>query len=187
MNILHATLRYACVAWLSFATVPQAIAANADDSMANEILVYINQYRSQHGLSRLTMNPILSQEAAQHSQDMARHALPFGHDGFSSRMDHLHHHVPNATNGAENVAYNYKTAKIVADGWIKSPGHRQNIVGHYNQTGIGIARDSQGKLYYTQLFLRTDTPPIVAHATRHRHPTGYLTFGGHQHGHYRHS
>ena len=48
------------------------------------------------------------------------------------------------------------TAKIVVDGWIKSPGHRQNIVGRYNLTGIGIVRDRAGKLYYTQLFVRTN-------------------------------
>jgi hypothetical protein len=54
------------------------------------------------------------------------------------------------------------------DGWIKSPGHRHNIVGRYNLTGIGIVRDSAGKLYYTQLFARTEKKPTQhAHQTTH--------------------
>jgi uncharacterized protein YkwD len=125
-----------------------------DDAVAKEILIQINQYRLQHGLSKLVMNPLITQEARRHSQDMAMHKQPFGHTGFPTRMAHLRQSIPGALNGAENVAYNYKTAKIVVDGWIHSAGHRQNILGHYSMTGIGIARDSAGKPYYTQLFLR---------------------------------
>jgi uncharacterized protein YkwD len=43
---------------------------------------------------------------------------------------------------------------MVIDGWIHSPGHRQNILGHYNLTGIAIAYDSQHKPYYTQVFAK---------------------------------
>ncbi len=45
--------------------------------------------------------------------------------------------------------------------WLTSPGHKRNIVGNYNITGIGIARDKQGKLYYTQIFLRSSDPRYV--------------------------
>ncbi len=125
------------------------------DTMAADILVYINQFRVQHGLSRLQMNSVLTREATVHSVDMAKHRVAFGHDGFSQRMDHVHQSIQTAQSGAENVAFNYKTAKIVAEGWIHSPGHRRNILGHYDQTGIGIARDASGRPYFTQLFLKT--------------------------------
>lgn len=140
-----------------------------DTSMAQEILMYINQYRASHGLPKLIMDPRLSREATLHSREMATHAQPFGHQGFQGRIARLHQHVPESTSGAENVAYNYKTAKIVADGWIHSPGHRQNIVGHYNLTGIGIVRDAQGRPYFTQMFLRTDNP-VTSHRSTHAHP-----------------
>lgn len=122
--------------------------------LAEDILVYINQFRVRKGLSKLHMNPLLIQEAAQHSADMAEHRVAFGHDGFAQRIAHLQKKIQSAQGGAENVAYNYSTAKIVAEGWIKSPGHRRNILGHYNETGIGIVRDKSGKLYFTQLFLK---------------------------------
>lgn len=124
------------------------------DVLAEDILVYINQFRVRQGLPRLRMNPLLTQEAAQHSADMATHKVAFGHDGFEERIAHLKNKIQTAQGGAENVAYNYKTAKIVAEGWINSPGHRRNILGHYTQTGIGIVRDESGKLYFTQLFLK---------------------------------
>ncbi|MDP3562747.1 MAG: CAP domain-containing protein [Legionellaceae bacterium] len=147
-------------------TLTSSYAATNDQKLADEILVYINQYRVQHGLSKLVMNPVLSREANQHSRDMAMHAVPFGHDGFSQRIEHLHTQIPASLSGAENVAYNYKTARIVVDGWIHSPGHRQNLMGHYDLTGIGVARDNQGKPYYTQLFLRSNNNLAGARAVR---------------------
>lgn len=124
-------------------------------TLAEDILVYINQFRVRQGLSKLQMNPILNEEAARHSADMAAHRVAFGHDGFDRRMSYLHKKIQTSQGGAENVAYNYHTAKIVAEGWIKSPGHRRNILGHYNQTGIGIVRDKLGRPYFTQLFLNS--------------------------------
>ena len=39
------------------------------------------------------------------------------------------------------------------DGWIKSDGHRQNMEGNYNLTGIGVAMNPQGEYYFTQIFI----------------------------------
>jgi len=134
------------------------------EKMAVEVLSYINQYRAQRHLPPLTMDKTATLEAIRHSQEMAHHQVPFGHHGFEKRMQHVYHAVPDARGGAENVAYNYKTAKIVVDGWIKSPGHHRNIIGRYHLTGIGIVRDRAGKLYFTQLFVHTEP-----HAEVHQH------------------
>ncbi|MGQ3890037.1 CAP domain-containing protein [Legionella sp. CNM-1927-20] len=131
------------------------LAKSAVTQMQQDILHYINQYRIKRGLFPLKLNDSISAEATHHSQEMATHHVPFGHQGFSTRIKHLYSAIKDARGGAENVAYNYKTAKIVVDEWIKSPGHRRNIVGNYNLTGIGIAYDEKGKIYYTQLFIRT--------------------------------
>ena len=150
----------------------QAQSTTSDQPLAAEILVYINQYRVQHGRAKLTMDPVLCRTAAGHSQDMAKHVVPFGHDGFNARMNYLHQHVKDSLSGAENVAYNYKTAKIVADGWLHSRGHQKNIMGNYNLTGIGIARDHEGKLYYTQMFLRQDASLAHGHTVVARSKSG---------------
>ncbi|MDF1757793.1 MAG: CAP domain-containing protein [Legionellaceae bacterium] len=157
--------------------LPMASHANINQNLATEILVYINQYRVQHKLPKLVMNERLIAEARQHSLDMAKHVVPFGHDGFADRMSVLHKEIPNSMAGAENVAYNYKTAEVVANGWIKSSGHRRNIVGNYNLTGIGIAQDSQGKLYYTQMFLKSDDDSIQKKSVKIKRSHSFLSFG----------
>lgn len=127
----------------------------SDTAIQNAILININQYRQKHGLSQLKMDDQMVKEAKNHSIDMANHTMPFGHKYFQSRIDRLHSQIKNSNAGAENVAYNYKDAQDVVNNWVRSPGHRRNIEGNYNLTGIGIARDTKGKMYFTQIFLRT--------------------------------
>ena len=127
----------------------------SDTAIQNAILTHINAYRQKQGLSQLKMDNRIVKEARNHSIDMANHTMPFGHKYFKSRIDRLHVQIKNSNAGAENVAYNYKNAEDVVKNWLRSPGHRRNIEGHYNLTGIGVVRDSKGKLYFTQIFLRT--------------------------------
>jgi uncharacterized protein YkwD len=43
---------------------------------------------------------------------------------------------------------------VAVKGWINSPGHQKNMVGDYNLTGIGIAKNNAGEYYFTQLFVK---------------------------------
>ncbi|CBJ12886.1 hypothetical protein LLO_2466 [Legionella longbeachae NSW150] len=127
----------------------------SDAAIQDSVLFYINKYRQQHGLSKLTMDNRIVIQAKQHSLDMANHRMPFGHKDFGKRIATLRTQIKNTGGGAENVAYNYKNAQEVVRQWLRSPGHKRNIVGQYNLTGIGVARDKLGKLYYTQIFIQT--------------------------------
>lgn len=138
------------------ASFAQAAPASNDTAIENAILFHINAYRQQHGLTKLTMNTNMVREAKIHSADMAAHRMPFGHKAFATRINRLHKQVKNSGAGAENVAYNYKDAQDVVKNWLRSPGHKRNIDGNYNVTGIGVVRDSHGKLYFTQIFLNTN-------------------------------
>jgi len=137
--------------------------STSDTAIQNEILVHINEYRKSHGLPKLAMDNRIVKEAKNHSIDMANQTMPFGHKYFKSRIDRLHGEIKNSNAGAENVAYNYKDAQDVVKNWLRSPGHKANIDGHYNLTGIGIARDRKGKIYYTQIFLRTGAANYAIH------------------------
>ena len=121
----------------------------------NAILHYVNQYRAKYHLQPLKLLPMISAEASTHSVHMAKKSVPFGHQQFQLRMRRLSQRIPFCRGGAENVAYYRTNAKQLVDAWMASPGHRQNILGHYNVTGIGIAYDKRGWAYYTQIFLRT--------------------------------
>lgn len=128
--------------------------SGSDADIEQAVLKQINSYRLKHGMGQLTMSPQMVREARQHSVDMARHRVPFGHTYFLGRIKRLRSEIKNTGAGAENVAYNYKDAEDVVRNWLKSPGHKRNIDGNYNLTGVGIARDNKGKMYFTQLFLQ---------------------------------
>jgi uncharacterized protein YkwD len=53
----------------------------------------------------------------------------------------------------ENIAWNYRDANSVMRGWMKSPGHRANILGkNFTEIGVGVAHNKVGEAYHTQCF-----------------------------------
>ncbi len=117
----------------------------------------INQYRVGQGLQPLTLSDIITTQARNHSRDMADGSVPFSHDGFQERVDAISAQI-SIGGAAENVAMNSgysDPARIAYDGWLKSDGHRKNIEGDYDLTGIGVAQSSSGGYYLTQLFAKS--------------------------------
>lgn len=116
----------------------------------------INAQRSQHRLSPLVVKDNLSAIARQHSQDMANGKVAFGHGGFDKRSGKIMQEGRHCSFG-ENVAYSYLVKdhlQTAVDGWMNSKGHRENILGDFNETGIGIVFSSQGHCYLTQVFAK---------------------------------
>jgi uncharacterized protein YkwD len=141
--------------------------SNHDDSIPNVILHDVNSYRQNHHLAPLKMDARISRQAQIHSQNMAQHRLPFGHTHFLKRIKILRKEIKNAGAAAENVAFNYKDGHVVVQNWLLSPGHKQNIQGNYDLTGVGIARDTHGKIYFTQIFIKTQATSTRHSARRH--------------------
>ncbi|HTN39385.1 MAG TPA: CAP domain-containing protein [Arachidicoccus sp.] len=125
-------------------------------SYRKSILRYTNQFRASHGLAPVQSASVPQDLAQKHSSDMARRRVGFGHSGFQNRTDRLRRAYGRGIATGENVAYGNISAKEVVDIWINSRPHRKNLLGNFNKVGIGIAEDSQGILYFTQLFVRTD-------------------------------
>jgi uncharacterized protein YkwD len=122
-----------------------------------ELLVHqqVNQYRKSRNLPPLTLDSRISEQARLHSQRMAKKTVTFSHDGFEQRMNSISRQIP-WRSVAENVAYNQghsDPVSIAVQGWIKSSGHHKNMIGNYNLTGIGVAKNSQGEFYFTQIFV----------------------------------
>ncbi|MDP3558929.1 MAG: CAP domain-containing protein [Legionellaceae bacterium] len=125
------------------------------ESSIEVILHDINAYRAQHHVAPLTLNPSMNQIAQKHTVAMAQHHVGVGHTGFFQRVKELYHLIPHSAGAAENVAGGHWDAHQVVQGWIHSSGHRRNLLGHYQLTGIGLAQDARGVRYYTQIFLKT--------------------------------
>jgi uncharacterized protein YkwD len=84
---------------------------------------------------------------------MAKGNVSFGHDGFSQRVKAIG--IP-YKKAAENVAFNQgytDPATVAVKGWIKSDGHRKNMEGDFDLTGIGIAQNARGEYFFTQIFV----------------------------------
>jgi uncharacterized protein YkwD len=121
----------------------------------NEKSIYtqINNYRLSNGLTPLQIDTHIVDQARKHSRDMANGVTPFGHEGFNERVAATHLNYQAA---AENVAYNQgqtNPTTAAVQGWIQSEGHRQNIKGSFNLTGIGMVKNQAGKYYFTQIFI----------------------------------
>ena len=108
---------------------------------------YVNEARKKRGLGTLEHSQRLKQIAKAHSQQMA-HAKKIWHGtgvheagGFAGENCAL-------THGGDSKSI----AKSLHNMWMKSPGHKSNILNSdFSQLGIGVARSGSG-YYATQLF-----------------------------------
>lgn len=137
------------------AIVPAHAQTASREQMEQDILHYVNLHRKEIGRPPLTLLPALTEQAIAHSRNMAAGKVPFGHDGFKERAANIrkvrtYHAI------GENVAYGDLDAEGVVNLWLKSGGHRRNIEGDFDYTGIGIAEGEDGTLYFTQIFILTE-------------------------------
>lgn len=124
--------------------------------MEIKLIDLVNKEREKYGLQPLTYWEPLAKEARTHSQNMASGITEFGHDGFHDRVDVIRTLSRHISMG-ENVAYSYgykDPLKVAVEGWMDSPGHKENILGDYEETGMGIAFNPEGRCYSTQLFAK---------------------------------
>jgi hypothetical protein len=133
----------------------------------------VNNHRTQMGLEPLSYSEDIATVARRHSRDMARGSVGMGHEGAESRGNALAR-VITFTQFAENIGANNHSASSTAQtalaGWLNSPGHRANIEGNFDLTGIGIVRSGETFLF-TQIFLTTRSssrPPLEARRPRER-------------------
>jgi uncharacterized protein YkwD len=139
----------------AFLLLTSSLSCHANEKQdVKYILKQINHYRMTHLRLPLHLNSQLNHIAKVHSNNMASHQIPVGHIGFEKRFSAIRHALPKSRQAAENVASGYKSIDAVVQGWIHSPGHRQNILGMYNVTGIAISYDKNHTPYYTQVFAK---------------------------------
>lgn len=143
--------------------IAQAAPAPTTAALEQAVLNKINAYRKSQGLAPLTLDSRITAQARLHSQDMANNRVPFGHQGFDQRLKVIGAAIP-WSGSAENVAWNQGAADPVdkaVQGWLNSPGHLRNIRGDFNLTGIGVVRNAQGRIYFTQIFIKQSSQKPV--------------------------
>jgi uncharacterized protein YkwD len=111
----------------------------AKPSVAQEVVTLVNQERARVGCSPLGVSQLLTISAQGHSQDMALNNF-FSHTGSngSSPWDRMAS-AGYAAGAAENVAAGYATADLVMAAWMRSTGHRANLLNcSFSEIGVGF-------------------------------------------------
>jgi uncharacterized protein YkwD len=137
---------------------PSRTAATGDTGQEDQVTVLVNRERAKAGCGAVHTDERLRSAARGHSRDMATndyfsHTAPNG-STFVDRAAAAGYPPDQA--GGENIAMGYRTPADVMDGWMNSQGHRANILNcDFKAIGVGLARDSSGTPYWTQVFGRS--------------------------------
>jgi uncharacterized protein YkwD len=113
--------------------------ATGPSSIAQQVVVLVNQARAGVGCSPLGISSQLTASAQGHSQDMALNDF-FSHTGSNGSSPWDRMAAAGYSGGAaENLAAGYPTAAAVMAAWMKSPGHRANMLNcSLSEIGIGF-------------------------------------------------
>lgn len=117
-----------------------------------ELLDLVNEYRVNQGLNALTIIEHISYVSGEHSDYMI-YENQVSHDNFSQRKTNMQQ-VLGAIRVGENVAFGYSTATAALNAWIQSDSHRANLEGDYTHFGISVKNNSEGKKFYTNMFIK---------------------------------
>ena len=143
--ITNATPPAAHAASSNFRVYLPLLAGTTPSSIEQQVLDLTNEQRQQNGCAvALVRSPQLEAAANAHSQDMALRDL-FSHTGSdgSTMVSRIAATGYGYSQLAENVAAGYASAEDTVAGWMKSPGHRANILNcALRELGVG---------YYAQL------------------------------------
>ncbi len=106
----------------------------------------VNDTRSGRGKARLTLNPTLTRKAQAWAEHLAR-TNNLAHSDLTAGVP------SNWRSLGENVGY-ARTIVDVHQAFMRSSGHRHNILGVWNAIGTGYAAGS-GKVFVVHVFMRT--------------------------------
>ncbi len=103
--------------------------------LEHTVLCLVNRQRTSRGLPRLRSNNRLERAARAHSNNMVRRNF-FSHDTPSgvSVLERAKNHGYRSSGGlivGENIAWgsgSYSTPEGIVESWMRSPGHKANIL-----------------------------------------------------------
>ena len=106
----------------------------------------MNSFRGSRGLGPLQPNQALARAAQAHAEDMSRRGY-FSHQSWGGPNGNTFVERARAGGcamgaGAENIAKGQRTEAAALRSWVRSAGHRRNLLGRgYTQYGLGRSGD----------------------------------------------
>ncbi|WP_413028768.1 CAP domain-containing protein [Priestia aryabhattai] len=127
----------------------------ANKAFENKVVELVNQERAKAGLKPLTANWELARVTRYKSEDM-RDKKYFDHQSptYGSPFDMMSKFGITYKTAGENIAGGQTTPEAVMQAWMKSPGHKANILNPgFTQIGVGYAKGGSYGHYWTQQFI----------------------------------
>ncbi len=107
-----------------------------------------NQARARHDVPRLRAKPCLKRVAQRWAGRMARRGQLVHND-----LDNVQRACHREVGVGENIAVGYPSPRAVVRAWMRSDGHRANILRRsFDSIGVGAKRDSDGTWWWVQDF-----------------------------------
>ena len=122
------------------------------NEIETELFNMINNHRSSIGLNEMEFESTTYYYAGLHTDYMIENGTT-SHVKFGERAENISKRT-GAVFVAENVAKDYDTTTDAFEAWLDSPGHRKNLEGNFDYSAVSIKRNSNGDLYFTQVFFR---------------------------------
>ncbi|MFB6466917.1 CAP domain-containing protein [Cytobacillus sp. Hz8] len=119
---------------------------------AQQVINLTNAERRKNGLPDLKLDTQLNGVAQRKSDDMQQNNY-FSHTSptYGSPFDMMRDFGVTYKSAGENIAQGQRTSQEVVNSWMKSEGHRKNILNR-NFTHIGVGFDQAG-YHWTQMFV----------------------------------
>lgn len=125
-------------------------AAVSSGTYEKDVITYSNQARTSKKLVKLKASSCLDRYAERQARTMAKQKRMFHQDLRPILVACKLQRV------GENVAYGYPSGKSVTAAWMKSPGHRANLLTKQHRLiGVGAYQDSDGRWYVAQVLGQT--------------------------------
>jgi uncharacterized protein YkwD len=127
--------------------------APASRDIALDVHERVNEERLARGLAPLAWHEGLTSIAESWSEEMIEHVYEHSTAEFRAH--------PDFAGSAENIAMGYRDSGELHLGWMRSDGHRENILDpSVTALGVGIVCRNDGQMWATQVFgVPHGTPP----------------------------
>ena len=127
---------------------PPAV-ASVSGSYEHAVNVHSNRHRAAHDRVALKKSTGLDRYAERQARRMAKKQRMY-HQSMGPILRKCH-----LSQVGENVAVGFSKGKSVTAAWMKSPGHRKNLLNkRHRLVGVGAYRDAHGRWYVSQVLGR---------------------------------
>lgn len=144
-----------CAGALAGSAAPASASTVTPADAEAQFAQMLNLYRNQNGLGSLNITPVLSDVARNWSAQMAG-SQTLSHD--PNAVAEVAAIIPDWSRIGENVGFGGDTTSLNT-AFINSAPHRANMLGDYNQVGIGVALNGS-QIWVTYRFVKGSIPVV---------------------------